>query len=56
LGRSAIEKKEKENLDKSFLFLPFYLLVSYGAACWDPYREGQIYALDRVEKKAAKFA
>ena len=27
-----------------------------GAACWDPYREGQISALDRVQKKAAKFA
>ena len=26
------------------------------AACWDPYREGQISALDRVQKKAAKFA
>ena len=26
------------------------------AACWDPYREGQIHALDRVQKKAAKFA
>ena len=24
--------------------------------CWDPYREGQISALDRVQKKAAKFA
>ena len=23
---------------------------------WDPYREGQISALDRVQKKAAKFA
>jgi len=28
----------------------------YGAACWDPYREWQISALDRVQKKAAKFA
>jgi len=28
----------------------------YGAACWDPYREGQIIALDRVQKKVAKFA
>ena len=28
----------------------------YWAACWDPYREGQISALDRVQKKAAKFA
>ena len=26
------------------------------AACWDPYRERQISALDRVENKAAKFA
>ena len=26
------------------------------AACWDPYRECQISALDRVQNKAAKFA
>jgi len=31
-------------------------ILEYGAAYWDPYREGQIYALDRVQKKAAKFA
>ena len=31
-------------------------VLEYGAACWDPYREGQISALDRVQKKAAKFA
>jgi hypothetical protein len=31
-------------------------ILEYGAACWDPYREGQIYALDMVQKKAAKFA
>ena len=30
--------------------------LEYEAACWDPYREGQISALDRVQKKAAKFA
>jgi hypothetical protein len=30
-------------------------ILEYGAACWDPYREGQITALDRVQKKAAKF-
>jgi hypothetical protein len=23
-------------------------ILEYGAACWDPYREGQINALDRV--------
>ena len=31
-------------------------VLEYGAACWDPYREGQISALDRVQKKVAKFA
>jgi len=31
-------------------------ILEYGAACWDPYRMGQISALDRVKKKAAKFA
>jgi hypothetical protein len=31
-------------------------ILEYGAACWVPYREGQINALERVHKKAAKFA
>ena len=31
-------------------------ILEYGAACWDPYREGQINALDRVQNRAAKFA
>ena len=31
-------------------------ILEYGAACWDPYREGQISALDRVQNKAAKLA
>ena len=31
-------------------------ILEYGSACWDPYREGQITGLDRVQKKAAKFA
>ena len=31
-------------------------ILEYGAAYWDPYRKGQIQALDRVQKKAAKFA
>jgi len=33
-----------------------HLILEYGAMCWDPYREGQINVLDRVQKKAAKFA
>jgi hypothetical protein len=31
-------------------------ILEYGAVCWDPSREGQINALERVQKKAAKFA
>ena len=31
-------------------------IFEYGAACWDPYRKGQITALGRVQKKAVKFA
>jgi len=29
--------------------------LEFGAGCWDPYRDGQIHALDRVQKKAASF-
>jgi len=31
-------------------------ILEYGAACWDPYREGKIHVLDRLQKKSAKFA
>jgi len=31
-------------------------ILEYGAMRWDPYREGQVSALNRVQKKAAKFA
>jgi hypothetical protein len=30
--------------------------LEYGAACWDPFRKGQINALDRVQNMAIKFA
>jgi hypothetical protein len=30
-------------------------ILEYGAACWDPYREGQIIAIGWVQKRAAKF-
>jgi len=30
-------------------------ILEYGAVCWDPYREGQVSALNRVQKRAAKF-
>jgi len=28
-------------------------ILKYGAACWDPYREGKIHALGRVQKKSS---
>jgi len=31
-------------------------ILEYGAVCWDPYREGQVSALNRVQKREAKFA
>jgi hypothetical protein len=49
---------EKRNSNtQSLAYLPLTRpILEYGAACWDPYREGQIHALDRVQKKAVKFA
>ena len=31
-------------------------ILEYEAVCWDPCREGQVSALNRVQKRAAKFA
>jgi hypothetical protein len=30
-------------------------ILEYASSCWDPYREGQINALDRVQNKATYF-
>jgi hypothetical protein len=30
-------------------------ILEYGAVCWDPHREGQVSALNRIQKRAAKF-
>jgi len=30
-------------------------ILEYGAACWDPYSEGEISALDSVQKKAGQI-
>jgi hypothetical protein len=35
---------------------PVHPILEYGAACWYPYREVQIQALDQEKKKASKFA
>jgi len=49
--------KKGNNNTKRLAYMSLVLtILEYEAACWDPYREGQIIALDRVQKKAAKFA
>ena len=51
-----ILKKGNSNT-KSLVYLSFVRpVLEYGGAFWYPYREGQISVLDRVQKKAAKFA
>jgi len=52
----CIVKKGNKNT-KSLAYVSLVRpILEYGAVCWDPYREYQISALDRVQNKAAKFA
>jgi len=44
--------RNKKSLAYTSLVRP---ILQYGSACWDPRREGQINATDRVLKKAAQF-
>jgi len=49
--------KEGNSNTKSLAYMSLVRpILEYGAACWELYREGQISALDRVQKKAAIFA
>jgi hypothetical protein len=53
---TRILKKGNSNT-KSLAYMSLVRPIpEYRAVCWDPYTEGQISALDRVQKKAAKFA
>jgi hypothetical protein len=51
-----ILKKGNKNTKSLAYMSPARPILEYGAECWDPYRECQINALDRVQKKEAKFA
>ena len=50
-----VKKWNKNTKSKAYKSLVRPIL-EYGAACWDPYREGQVNALDRVQNRAAIFA
>ena len=49
---------EKENSNtKSLAYMSLLRpILECGAACWDPYREGQISVIDKVQKRVTKFA
>jgi hypothetical protein len=49
-------KMENSNM-KSLAYMSLVRrILEYGDSCWEPYREGQINALDQVRKRVAKFA
>jgi hypothetical protein len=50
--KKNIKKRNEKRLAYTSLVCPN---LEYGAACWDPSREGQINALDRVTKKVDQF-
>jgi hypothetical protein len=51
-----ILKKENSNTKSLAYTSLVHPILEYGAACWDPYREGQINALGQVHNQAVKFA
>jgi hypothetical protein len=48
-------KKEMGPKKSSAYKILVFPILEYGAACWDPCRDGEINALDRVQTKAAQF-
>jgi hypothetical protein len=49
-------KKGNRNTKSVAYMSLIHFVLEYGSACCDPRREGQINALDLVQKKAAQFA
>ena len=49
--------KKGNSYTKSLVYMSLMRpVLEYEASCWDLKRDGQINAVDRVQKKAAKFA
>ena len=51
-----IFKKGKNNTKRLAYAALVRPILEYGVVCWDPYREGQVSALRKVQKRAAKCA
>jgi hypothetical protein len=52
----SILKKGNNNTKRLAYMALVRLILEYGVVCWDPNREGQVSALNRVQKREAKFA
>jgi hypothetical protein len=50
-----ILKKGNNNMKRLAYTALVRPILEYGVVCWDPYRVGQISALNPVQKRAAKF-
>jgi len=48
-------KKGNKNRKHLAYTVPVRPILEYGAMCLNPYREGQVSALNRVQKRAAEF-
>jgi len=51
-----IHRKGNNNTKRSAYTALLRPILEYGAVCWNPYREDRVSALNRVQKRAAKFA
>jgi hypothetical protein len=50
----CILQKRNNNMKYLAYMALVRLILEYGAVCWDPHREGQVRALNRVQKRVAK--
>ena len=49
--------KKGNNSTKRLAYMALVrLILEYGAVCWEPHTEGQVSALNRVQKRVAKFS
>ena len=53
---TSILKKGNNNTKRLAYMTLGRPILDYGAVCWDPYREGQVSALNQVQKRVAEFA
>jgi hypothetical protein len=48
--------KKGNNMKRSNYMALVRPILEYEEVCWDPYREGKVSTLNRVQKRVAKFS